>query len=190
MCFVASALASPVEALAGEGIIDEIKLGFLASDTGVGGPKIEHGLDINGEVLFTAPQWFVSPSDPEWKRILLAPRPNIGFTANTAGGTAFGYIGLVWTANFAKDILNDHDGAYLSVGLGGALNNSDLSGDDAADNNKDMGSHFTFHLYTELGYDITEHINLSVFYEHYSNAGLAPYNPGMNNLGMRLGYKF
>jgi hypothetical protein len=29
-----------------------------------------------------------------------------------------------------------------------------------------------------------------VFYEHYSNAGLAPYNPGMNNLGMRLGFKF
>jgi lipid A 3-O-deacylase len=187
---VVPAFASSTEAHAGDGIVDEIKLGFLSADTGIGGQKIEHGLDINGEILFTAPQWFVSPGDPEWKKILLAPRPDIGFTANTAGGTSFGYIGVVWTANIAEDILNDHDSAYFSFGAGGAVNNSDLNGDNASDNNKDMGTRFTIHLYAELGYSVTQHVNLSVFYEHYSNAGLAPDNPGMNNVGMRLGYKF
>lgn len=188
--FFALGLASRAEALAGDGIVDEIKLGFLSADTGVGGTKIEHGLDINGEILFTAPQWFVTDSDPEWKKILLAPRPDIGFTANTAGGTSFGYIGLVWTAPLFKDIFSEQDGVYFSFGAGGAINNSNLSGDNSDDNNKDMGSRVTFHLYTELGYDITQTWNVSVFYEHYSNAGLGSVNPGMNNLGMRLGYKF
>jgi lipid A 3-O-deacylase len=169
--FFALGLASRAEALAGDGIIDEIKLGFLSADTGVGGTKIEHGLDINGEIL-------------------LAPRPDIGFTANTAGGTSFGYIGLNWTADLAKNILDDHDGVYFSFGFGGAISNSDLSGDNSSDNNKDMGSRALFHLYAELGYDVTRNVNVSVFYEHYSNAGLGTVNPGMNNLGMRLGYKF
>jgi lipid A 3-O-deacylase len=183
-------LAVTPPARAGDGIVDEIKLGFLSSDTGVGGTKIEHGLDINGEVLFTAPQWLVSPDDPEWLHILLAPRPDIGFTANTAGGTSFGYIGLNWTVDLAKNIFDDHDGVYFSWGMGGAINNSDLNGDNDGDNNKDMGSRALFHLYAELGYDVTQHVNVSVFYEHYSNAGLGTTNPGMNNLGMRLGYKF
>ena len=178
------------EAKAGDGIVDEIKLGFLSADTGVGGTKIEHGLDVNGEVLFRAPQWLVSADDPEWAKILLAPRPDIGFTANTAGGTSFGYIGLNWTAVLARNIFDDHDGVYFSFGAGGAINNSNLNGDDSDANNKDMGSRALFHLYAELGYDVTEHVNVSVFYEHYSNAGLGTTNPGMNNLGMRMGYKF
>jgi lipid A 3-O-deacylase len=188
--FIATVVSSIPEAHAGDGIVDEIKLGFLSADTGVGGPKIEHGLDINGEVLFTAPQWLVSPDDPEWVKILLAPRPDIGFTANTAGGTSFGYIGLNWTADIAQNLLNDHDGLYFSFGFGGAISNSDLSGDNEGNNNKDMGSRGLFHLYTELGYRVTQHMNVSVFYEHYSNAGLGTTNPGMNNLGMRLGYRF
>ena len=178
------------EADAGNGIVDEIKLGFLSADTGIGGTKIEHGLDINGEILFTAPHWLISPSDPEWLKILLAPRPDAGFTANTAGGTSFGYIGLNWTGDFARHVFNDHDGFYASFAFGGAVNNSNLSLDDSSANNKDIGSRVTFHLYGELGYRVTEHINLSVFYEHYSNAGLGFVNPGMNNLGMRLGYSF
>ena len=72
----------------------------------------------------------------------------------------------------------------------GAISNSDLSGDNEGNNNKDMGSRGLFHLYTELGYRVTQHMNVSVFYEHYSNAGLGTINPGMNNLGMRLGYRF
>jgi lipid A 3-O-deacylase len=190
LSFIAIVTPSIPEAHAGDGIVHEIKLGFLSADTGIGGTKIEHGLDVNGEVLFKAPQWLVSADDPEWAKILLAPRPDIGFTANTAGGTSFGYIGLNWTADLAKNIFDDHDGVYFSFGIGGAINNSNLNGDDSGDNNKDMGSRALFHLYAELGYDVTEHINFSVFYEHYSNAGLGSTNPGMNNLGMRMGYKF
>lgn len=188
--FIVISPFSMPEAHAGGGIVDEIKLGFLSADTGVGGPKIEHGLDINGEVLFTAPQWLTSPDNPEWLKIILAPRPDVGFTVNTAGGTSFGYIGLNWTAEIDKNLFNDHDGAYASFGFGGAINNSNLSGDDQDSNNKDMGSRVLFHLYMELGYEINQQVNVSIYYEHYSNANLGPTNPGMNNLGMRLGYRF
>ena len=190
LAIIAILLAVTTEAKAGGGIVDEIKLGFLSADTGIGGPKIEHGLDINGEILFTAPQWLISQDDPEWLKILLAPRPDIGFTANTAGGTSFGYLGLNWTAEIGNHLFNDHDGVYASFGFGGAINNSNLSGDDQDANNKDMGTRALFHLTMEVGYEINQHVNVSVYYEHYSNADLGPTNPGMNNLGMRLGYRF
>jgi hypothetical protein len=57
-------LASASQVSAGDGIIDEVKLGFLAADTGIGGSKVENSLAINGEVLFPAPQWLASPDDP------------------------------------------------------------------------------------------------------------------------------
>jgi hypothetical protein len=31
-----------------------------------------------------------------------------------------------------------------------------------------MGSRALFHLTMELGYEINQHVNLSVYYEHYS----------------------
>jgi lipid A 3-O-deacylase len=183
-------LASASQVSAGHGIIDEVKLGFLAADTGIGGSKVENGLDINGEVLFTAPQWFVSPDDPVWLRDLLAPRPTFGFTANTAGGTSFINLNLNWSWNLANNILDDHDGIYASFEFGGALNNSDLNPDPNDSDHKDMGTRGLFHLAAELGYDFDEHMNVSVYYEHFSNAGLSSTNPGMNNVGLRLGYKF
>jgi hypothetical protein len=72
LAFGVLALSAPTAALAGDGVIDEIKLGFLTADTGIGGEKIEHGLDINGELLFVAPKWFISEQDPQWLKILLA----------------------------------------------------------------------------------------------------------------------
>jgi len=169
-------------------IFDEVKIGFLAADTGIGGPKIETGLDINGELLFSAPQWFVSPDDPWWKRFLFAPRPDVGFTINTAGGTDFVYGALNWSADIAHQILDDHDSIYGSFEFGGGWNNSDLNPNDT--NNKDMGSRAVFRLAVEIGYNIDEHANVSLYYEHFSNAGLGTTNPGMNDLGLRLGYRF
>ncbi len=186
---VSLASAAPAEAGGIGGIFDEVKLGLLDADTGIGGPKVESGLDINGEVLFTAPQWFVSPDDPPWLRGLLAPRPTVGFTYNTNGGeTSFIDINLNWSWHLARQLLDDHDCIYASFEFGGALNNSDLDPNDP--NNKDMGSRGLFHLAVELGYDIDEHLNVSAYYEHFSNANLGTTNPGMNNLGVRLGYRF
>ena len=53
-----------------------------------------------------------------------------------------------------------------------------------------MGTRALFHLTMEVGYEINQNVNVSIYYEHYSNADLGPTNPGMNNLGMRLGYRF
>jgi lipid A 3-O-deacylase len=192
-CLALGLLSEPIvfsrDALAGAGFVDEVKLGILAADTGIGGPKVEDGIAISGELLFKAPQWLVSPGDPGWKRFLLAPRPTIGFTVNTyAGTTSFGYAALNWSADLAQQVLNDHDGIYASFEFGGAVNNSDLNPYEP--NNKDMGSRALFRLAVELGYNVDEHVNLSLYYEHFSNANLGTVNPGMNNLGVRLGYRF
>ena len=45
-----------------------------------------------------------------------------------------------------------------------------------------------FHLSGELGYRMDEHFDAAVYFEHISNAGLG--NPGLNNIGVRFGYRF
>jgi lipid A 3-O-deacylase len=47
-----------------------------------------------------------------------------------------------------------------------------------------------FHLSGDFGYRFDSHIGLSVYFEHYSNGGLASPNPGLNNIGMRVSYRF
>ena len=47
-----------------------------------------------------------------------------------------------------------------------------------------------FHLSGELGYRMDEHFDAAVYFEHISNAGLSNPNPGLNNIGVRFGYRF
>ena len=59
-----------------------------------------------------------------------------------------------------------------------------------------LGSRVLFHLGPEIGYNITEHWNVSATWMHISNGWMlngfdldAP-NEGMDQLGMRVGYRF
>ena len=47
-----------------------------------------------------------------------------------------------------------------------------------------------FHPNAELGYRLTEHHSVSLFFEHISNASTAAKNQGLDTLGVRLGYRF
>jgi lipid A 3-O-deacylase len=55
---------------------------------------------------------------------------------------------------------------------------------------KAMGSDFVFNPNFTLGYDLTQHFAIEGAWEHYSNAGLGGRNPGMDNWGARVVYKF
>ena len=55
---------------------------------------------------------------------------------------------------------------------------------------KSLGSRVLFRLGAELGVDVTERISLSAIYEHASNANLAEENEGLNNAGIRVGWRF
>lgn len=55
---------------------------------------------------------------------------------------------------------------------------------------KAMGSDYVFNPNFTLGYDLTRHVAIEASWEHYSNAGLGGRNPGMDNWGGRLVYRF
>jgi lipid A 3-O-deacylase len=170
------------------GFVDEVKLGLLAHDISLfaANPK-EDGVDVNAEVLFVKLP-FADAGRPGWLNFLLTPRPTIGGTINTNGGTSFGYLDLAWTVDYADQIFSSNDGLFGSFEFGGAIHDGPLDSDDP--NRESMGSRADFHLAAELGYRFDQHFNAAIYYEHISNAGLASPNPGINNAGVRLGYRF
>jgi lipid A 3-O-deacylase len=154
------------------GWIDEAKLGLDAHDITLGGDHEEPGVDINGEVLFTAPALL---------RAIGSPRPHVGVAVNTAGATSYAYLGLTWT-------LTPIDRVFVSGALGGAVHDGEINGDEL--HRKQLGSRILFHEYIDLGYRVTPVVSLSVFLDHMSNANLATHNAGMTNVGLRTGFKF
>ena len=111
-----------------------------------------------------------------------------GASINASGNTDFYYAGLVWTFDFAKDVFQEQDGFYTDLGFGGAI--QDGYTNHAPPDEKGLGSRALFHLSAELGYRFNQQISVSAYFEHFSNADLASPNPGMNNAGVRLGYRF
>lgn len=159
------------------GVVSEVKLGLLEHDIGFLGHNKEPGKDINAELLFVSPD-FLSP--------ILAPRPHLGISANTAGGTSMLYGGLTWTFYPFEGGAISH--LWFSPFVGGTVHNGKLHSNDPE--RKSNGSRALFHLGGEIGIDVTDHMNVSVYYEHASNAGLADENEGINNAGVRVGWRF
>jgi lipid A 3-O-deacylase len=168
------ALAATGPAKAAMGILDEAKLGLLAHDLPIGADRREQGVDTNLELLFTSPALLA----PVW-----APRPDIGINVNSSGGNSYAYAGLTWEANFTDQFFGD-------LGLGGAVHDGpDLTAQTTRDR-KGLGTRALFHESVALGYRVSANWNGSAYLDHVSNAGLGRHNPGITNLGMRLGYKF
>ncbi len=155
-----------------ESIVSEIRGGVYAHDISFWSFHRENGMDINGEVLFTSPDWL----EAVW-----APRPHIGATINTDGNTSHAYTGLTWEWALPADF-------FVDANLGLSVHNGKLDTNNSR--RKSLGSPVLFRLGAALGYNITEKVNVSVQFEHMSNAYIANPNEGMDNVGLRLGYRF
>jgi lipid A 3-O-deacylase len=175
----AAAIAVLTVAAAGQaraqlGILDEMKIGLLDHDAPIGADHREPGIDANGEVLFVSPGFRA----PIW-----APRPDVGVNINSAGKNSYAYAGLTWTANFSPVCFGD-----LSVG--GAIHDGPNAVATTQQDHKGLGTRLLFHESVELGYRFTAQWSLAAFIDHVSNAGLGGHNPGITNVGGRVGYKF
>lgn len=53
-----------------------------------------------------------------------------------------------------------------------------------------LGSRVLFHIPAEIGVHLDAHNDLSVYFEHTSNAYTQEYNEGMDRIGLRYGYRF
>jgi lipid A 3-O-deacylase len=162
---------APAASAAAAGLLDEARLGVLAHDISLFDHHAEHGVDVNGELLFASPGFLAA---------IGAPHPNLGFTGNTSGNTEYGYFGLAWSGTLLGPLFGE-------LGLGGAVHDGDLN---PAPERKALGSRILFHEELELGYRLTNAFGVSAFLDHISNANLAHHNQGLTNLGMRGAFFF
>jgi lipid A 3-O-deacylase len=167
-----------VPALAG-GIVDEVKAGVLAHDIGFLGDPVEGGADIVAEVLFKS---------RDFLQVIGAPRPTIGSSVNTNGKADYLYFDMTWTATVWQPIAQQ-GGIYVGGFLGGAVHDGRLVGY-GTNGNKDLGTRALFHLGAEAGYHITPVYSVEAYFSHLSNAHTSSHNPGLNNVGVRAGFRF
>jgi len=181
----------PAAALAQTGPFDEVRFGVLYHDVlPIYSTQREDGIDLNGEL------YFVSPVPDSWLtdvrptlRWLLRPRPSFGFDANTAGATSQLYVSAVWTVALDNGDRLWRDGTvFMDFGVGPAYNTGHVAS--RSSQHLSLGSNALFHLSVDLGVRLTCVLSTSIYFEHSSNAGLAPYNPGLNNVGLRMGFRF
>lgn len=155
------------------GLVSEVRGGLLAHDLRlIAADPVEKGVDVNAEILFVSPG-FLEP--------VFSPRPHLGVQVNTRGDTSQIYAGVTWTLDLTDQL-------WLGLSGGGTLHNGetlDINGD-----RKALGSRALFRLAAELGVNVTEQLSLSLYFDHESNAFLAPRNPGIDNVGLRAGWKF
>lgn len=160
-------------AMAGEGPVDEVRLGIYDHNTSLFGSHHEtNDPDINAEILFKSPSWL------EWA---FAPRINLGANINTGGGTSIAYTGLTWDYDFT-------DAFFVEGSFGGAIHNGETDTQTASKLN--LGCRVMFHENASLGYRITANSSVMLTVDHMSNASLCSSNPGLTDVGIRYGYRF
>ncbi len=154
--------------------VSEIRGGVLAHDQGPFSSNKEDGVDLNLEVLFNSPGFL---------DLILSPRPHAGITGNTSGDTSQFYIGLGWEWTFFENW-------FAGLTLGGAAHEGELSTSDGARDKKELGCRILFRGSVDLGYRFRGPHSVMAHFSHISNAKLCDQNDGLENIGLRYGYRF
>jgi lipid A 3-O-deacylase len=159
-------------------LLDEVKIGLLAHDVGIAGGK-EKGADVSAELLFASPEIF---------KYILRPRPMAGLQLNSSGYTSQAYVGLAWQWALATDLAKPGDAVFFGFSFGASFN--DGKHYSRENDRKSLGSNLLFRESFELGYQLSKQYSVSAYLDHVSNGGIHKYNQSLNNLGVRVGYKF
>jgi hypothetical protein len=193
LLLVAGALAVaallPAGARAQNVTYSELKLGIWDHDVHFLGGR-EKGADINPEIIFASPIGDDAIANaPAWLHWALQPRPTLGAAINTAGDTDQFYVGATWSWFLAHNLINPGDGIVFGYFFGPGFNDGEINESHAA-TREALGSHILFREAFDLGYQINPVWEVSVYLDHISNGGLAKYNESINDIGLRLGYRF
>ena len=166
----------------------EFVLGVLDHDVHFLGGK-EDGADINPELILWSPITDdMIANAPPWIHWALQPRPTIGGDINTAGDTDQAYVGATWSWYLTQNLFRPGDGIVLDYFFGPGFNNGEVKS--TSDNRKSLGSWILFREGVDLGYQINPLWVISAHIDHISNGGLAKQNESINDVGIRLGYRF
>lgn len=178
---VATAVAFPGAAAALD--ISEVRVGVVSNDivfTGESGLSFpdpfhhrhERGANLSVELTLASPPILA---------LVGAPRPRVGASINNAGYTDDVYADLDWRHDFRA-------GPFAEAFFGGAWHDGALRG--ANPRRSDLGSRLLFHVGTEAGWRVHKNEDVSIVWEHLSNASFARPNQGIDRFGIRLGWRF
>ncbi len=148
----------------------------------IGNEPKETGIDGNLEILFHS---------PDWLKFLWSPRPHIGTSFNTSSNnTDVVYGGITWETKFWKSL-------FFNFSFGVAVHNGELEFDakdvfpSYAGRRREMGCRALFRESFELGWIFAKRHGMSAMWSHYSHGGICGgQNEGLDNLGVRYGYRF
>lgn len=153
----------------------EFRSGILAHDIGLFSGSKEDEIDIHAQLM--------APS-PGFLSIIGSPRPLVGLNL-ASDGISQVFAGLGWDIYFA-------DRWFLATEFGGAIHNGDELGDPINEDPDEryLGCRALFRLGVGLGYEINDRVNLQLYADHISNANICERNEGLENAGVRMGYRF
>ncbi len=162
--------------------LDEVRLGVFAHNWihDEAAP-----VDTSIEIL-SAPLSFPGRDNPgiasnPWVSWFFNPRLNVGGMINTGGKTSYAFTGFTWRIPLYRKF-------FFEGELGGAVNNAP---DWHEPGRVDMGCAVTFRESGGFGYQFTENWDLIASIEHVSHATFCTHtNPGLTQIGVRIGYKF
>jgi lipid A 3-O-deacylase len=156
------------------GFISEIKIGALAHDQGPFSSNKEDGIDAHVELRFVS---------PDILKHIGAPYPHIGADINTSGNTNSVWLGVVWEKQFWK-------GLFAGFSIGGAYHDGETDQGEGQEDEKELGCTPLFRLGLNLGWRFDKHHSIDVLLDHLSNAKICDTNEGLENIGVRYGYRF
>lgn len=163
-----------------ESALDEVRVGVFGQSWGGPGSDKEQTPSVNLEALFHSPR-FLS--------VIGAPRPHLGATiAADLDATHQFYGGLEWDFSLGGRF-------FAAVSTGIAVHTGETKFDPIADAARAndtvfLGCRVLLRGGADLGYKLTERASLSLHINHISNAGMCAPNEGLDNAGIRLGYRF
>jgi len=130
--------------------------------------------DVSFDVIFRTPE-------VDAFRWIGSPRPRIGATVSLQGLDSIAHAGLLWQVPLG-------DVFYLEAGFGAAINTGSLGETELP--MRRFGCRIGFYESFGVGANLSPNATMTLTYEHTSNNGYCPYNDGLSNIGMRLGFKF
>lgn len=178
----------------------EFRLGVFNHDVkipGIGG--------AGGKETGTAIELDLRFDSPGILEAIWSPKPYVYVSGNLDGNTSHAGVGVAWQKSFPDRFYGEF--AFGVSGHNGeerVPNPADVTGDGpeaAAEINRrftrkrntiEFGSRALFRTQIAIGYDVTDSVATEIVYEHLSNGRIigGPENEGLDNVGLRLAYKY
>ena len=182
LTLVGALAGAPASARAG-GVLDQVWVGQAAHDyTDIGAGKEAGSTDT----------WLeLDSARPHALRFLGAPRLNLVVALNSRGQTNAGSIGFVWDHQLSGRLYGSVD---LGIGLtdGVTAPPAGPAHDEVSRHRLLLGSKALFREAVGLDWRVSRHWAIGVEVSHMSNGSILSggYNEGVNDVGLRVGYRF